>query len=218
LVSTLARRTWLNKKNRNPFLFNKSKMSGHVGEVMGTGDSVVGAGIMSAGQPKTGRPSYQGEEEAGPESDDITDKDGRHRYGTVAVAIGGRNRKGNVKMRTAFKIPKMTVDQWVEINLRAIPLPVYASLGLMAAPLWGNRAQSAAGNTCWTTASTTAKGATLRQGCGAQMEQRPTRAATTHSATREENTLTKCALHHTTAAALASSKDIGQTTRGAVAN
>jgi hypothetical protein len=82
---TLARRTWLNKKNRNPFLFNKSKMSGHVSEVMGTGDSVVGPGIMSAGQPKPGKPPYLGEEEAGPESDEITNKDGRHCYGTVAI-------------------------------------------------------------------------------------------------------------------------------------
>jgi hypothetical protein len=109
-------------------------MSEQIDKVTKTDDIVVLPGIMSVGQTKSGKPFYLGEEEAGPESDAITDKDGKHRYGTVAVAIAGHYKKGDIKMRTAFKIQKMTVNQWVEINFKASPLPFYASFGLMAPP------------------------------------------------------------------------------------
>jgi hypothetical protein len=41
------------------------------------------------------------------------------------------------KQREAFKIPRMRVQEWVEIHLKAFPLPFYASFGLMVAPPLG---------------------------------------------------------------------------------
>jgi hypothetical protein len=84
-------------------------MSEQIDKVTKTDDVVPS--IMSAGQTKPGKPFYLGEEESGPESDAHTDTDGKHHYGTVAVAIVGCDKKGDVKMRTDFKIPKMTVNQ-----------------------------------------------------------------------------------------------------------
>jgi hypothetical protein len=48
-------------------------------------------------------------------------------------------RDGKVKQRTTFKIHQMTVMEWVGINMKAFPLPFYASFGLMAAPPLGTR-------------------------------------------------------------------------------
>jgi hypothetical protein len=44
--------------------------------------------------------------------------------------LGGKQREG-------FKIPMMRVQEWIEINLKAFPLPFYATFGLMAAPPLG---------------------------------------------------------------------------------
>jgi hypothetical protein len=51
-------------------------------------------------------------------------------------------RDGEVKQRTTFKINQMTVTEWIGINMKAFPLPFYASFGLMAAPPLGTRCRT----------------------------------------------------------------------------
>jgi hypothetical protein len=71
------------------------------------------------------------ERAAGPSEDEPTDKEGRRCYATIAFVMA------EGKQREAFKIPMMRVQEWIEINLKAFPLPFYATFGLMAAPPLG---------------------------------------------------------------------------------
>jgi hypothetical protein len=87
--------------------------------------------VNSARQTQPSKLSWFGERAAGPSDDEPTDKEGRRCYATVAFVIS------EGKQREAFKIPRMRVQEWVEINLKAFPLPFYASFGLMAAPPLG---------------------------------------------------------------------------------
>jgi hypothetical protein len=96
----------------------------------------------SAKQTKPGNPSYFGFEEAGPESDEVLDAEGNRRYSTVSFAVAKPMRDGEVKHRTTFKIDQMTVREWIGINMKAFPLPFYASFGLMAAPPLGTRCRT----------------------------------------------------------------------------
>jgi hypothetical protein len=89
--------------------------------------------VNSARQTQPGKLSWFGERAAGPSDSEPTDKEGRRCYATVAFVIA------EGKQREAFKIPRMRVQEWVEINLKAFPLPFYASFGLMAAPPLGPR-------------------------------------------------------------------------------
>jgi hypothetical protein len=75
--------------------------------------------------------TWFGESPAGPRDDDPTDKDGHKCYATIAFVVAGR------KQREQFKIPMMTTQEWIEINLKAFPLPFYATFGLLAAPPLG---------------------------------------------------------------------------------
>jgi hypothetical protein len=96
----------------------------------------------SAEQTKPGNPSYFGFEEAGPESDKVLDANGNRRHSTVTFAVAKTMRDGKVKQRTTFKIDQMTVTEWIGINMKAFPLPFYASFGLMAAPPLGTRCRT----------------------------------------------------------------------------
>jgi hypothetical protein len=98
--------------------------------------------MASAEQTKPGNPSYFGLEEAGPESDKVLDSEGNRRSSTVAFAVAKQMRDGEVKQRTMFKIDQMTVREWIGINMKAFPLPFYASFGLMAAPPLGMRCRT----------------------------------------------------------------------------
>jgi hypothetical protein len=89
--------------------------------------------VVSAGQTQPSKLSWFGEKAAGPRDDKPTDKNGRRCYATVAFVIAGG------KQRETFKILKMRVEEWVEINLKAFPLPFYALFRLMAAPRLGLR-------------------------------------------------------------------------------
>ena len=75
--------------------------------------------------------TWFGERPAGPGDDDPADKDGHKCYATIAFVVAGR------KQREQFKIPMMTTQEWIEINLKAFPLPFYATFGLLAAPPLG---------------------------------------------------------------------------------
>jgi hypothetical protein len=96
----------------------------------------------SAQQTKPGNPSYFGFEEAGPESDEVLDANRDRRYSTVAFAVAKTTRDGEVKQSTKFKNDQMTVKEWIVINMKAFPLPFYASFGLMAAPPLGTRCRT----------------------------------------------------------------------------
>jgi hypothetical protein len=93
-------------------------------------------------QTKPGNPSYFRFKEAGPESDEVLDADGNRRYSAVAFAVAKMMRDGEVKQRTTFKIDQMTVTEWIGINMKAFPLPFYASFGLMTAPPLGRRCRT----------------------------------------------------------------------------
>jgi hypothetical protein len=54
--------------------------------------------------------TWFGERPEGPGDDDPTDKEGRRCYATIAFVIAGG------KQREEFKIPMMTVREWIEIN------------------------------------------------------------------------------------------------------
>jgi hypothetical protein len=84
--------------------------------------------VNSARQTQPSKLRWFEERAAGPSDDKPTDKEGRRCYATIAFVIA------EGKQREAFKIPMMRVQEWVEINLKAFPLPFYASFGLMAAP------------------------------------------------------------------------------------
>jgi hypothetical protein len=79
---------------------------------------------------------------AGPESDKVLGADGNRRYSTVAFAVAEIFRDGEVKQRTTFKIDQMTVMEWIGINMKAFPLPFYASFGLMGATPLGTRCRA----------------------------------------------------------------------------
>jgi hypothetical protein len=96
----------------------------------------------STEQTKPGNPSYFGFEEAGLESDKVLGADGNRRYNTVAFAVAEMMRDGEVKQRTTFKIDQMTVAELIGINMKAFPLPFYASFGLMAVPPLGTRCRT----------------------------------------------------------------------------
>jgi hypothetical protein len=87
--------------------------------------------VNSARQTQPSKLSWFGERAAGPSDDRPTDKEERRCYATIAFVIA------EGKQREAFKIPMMRVQEWIEINLKAFPLPFYATFGLMAAPLLG---------------------------------------------------------------------------------
>jgi endogenous inhibitor of DNA gyrase (YacG/DUF329 family) len=87
--------------------------------------------VNSARQTKPSKLSWFGERAAGPIDDEPTDKEGRRCYATIAFLIA------EGKQRETFKIPMMRVQEWIEINLKAFPLPFYATFGLMAAPPLG---------------------------------------------------------------------------------
>jgi hypothetical protein len=84
--------------------------------------------VNSTRQTQPSKLSWFGERAAGPSDDEPTDKEGRRCYATIAFVIA------EGKQREAFKIPMMRVQEWIEINLKAFPLPFYATFGLMAAP------------------------------------------------------------------------------------
>jgi hypothetical protein len=82
--------------------------------------------VNSTRQTQPSKLSWFGERAAGPSDNEPTDKEGRRCYATIAFVIA------EGKQREAFKIPMMRVQEWIEINLKAFPLPFYATLGLMA--------------------------------------------------------------------------------------
>jgi hypothetical protein len=73
----------------------------------------------SARKAQPSKFSWFGEKPAGPSDDNPTDKEGRRCYATIAIVIAGG------KQREAFKIPMMRVQEGIEINLKAFPLPFY---------------------------------------------------------------------------------------------
>jgi hypothetical protein len=87
--------------------------------------------VNSAQQPKPSKLSWFGERAAGPSDDESTDKEGRRCYATIAFVIA------EGQQRETFKIPMMRVQESIEINLKAFPLPFYATFRLIAAPPLG---------------------------------------------------------------------------------
>jgi hypothetical protein len=85
----------------------------------------------SARKAQPNKISWLGEKPAGPGDNDPRDMEGQRCYATIAFVIA------EGKQREAFKIPMMTVREWIEINLKTFPLPFYATFGLMAAPPLG---------------------------------------------------------------------------------
>jgi hypothetical protein len=83
-------------------------------------------------------------EEPNFDREDIVNVKGNRRYLAIVSALAGKDKDGNIRQRTDFKISRMTAGEWVIINQKAWPLPFYAAFGLMAAPLMGKRCATCA--------------------------------------------------------------------------